>query len=67
MNCTHHCRSCGGHFNSLRAFDAHRGPQDDRRCNHERSWGVLQEAAGACEIGYAEARTNVTVQALGPT
>lgn len=36
--CTHHCRVCGGHFSSLRAFDAHRRgefePQGDEQSRH---------------------------------
>jgi hypothetical protein len=31
--CRCHCRACGAHFTSLRAFDAHRvGPISDRGC-----------------------------------
>jgi hypothetical protein len=37
--CTNHCASCGLHFHSVSAFDAHRvgsfsDPEDPRRCEH---------------------------------
>jgi hypothetical protein len=48
-HCTCHCRPCGSHFTSLRAFDAHRqGPSDARRC--ELPDTGLVELTGICKL-----------------
>jgi hypothetical protein len=48
-SCTNHCRACGHHFTSLRAFDAHRrGPMDARRC--EPPGPDLAERIGICRL-----------------
>jgi hypothetical protein len=47
--CTHHCRACGHHFTSLRAFDAHRrGPTDARHCDPPGP--ALAERIGICRL-----------------
>lgn len=33
--CTYHCRACGSHFTSLRAFDAHRSDMIMLTMTHE--------------------------------
>ena len=49
-HCSYHCRACGAHFSSLRAFDAHRsGPMDDRRCDFPDD-AELVERTGICKI-----------------
>jgi hypothetical protein len=48
--CRYHCRSCGGHFASLHAFDAHRsGPATDRRCTYPDA-AAFVESIGRCRI-----------------
>lgn len=49
--CVYHCRTCGGHFTSLRAFDAHReGPAgSDRACTYPDAAGLV-ERTGTCNI-----------------
>jgi hypothetical protein len=50
--CRYHCRgSCGGHFTSLEAFDAHR-PRDLSRggCEWPEDAGLV-EVFGTCKIG----------------
>jgi hypothetical protein len=42
-HCRYHCRTCGSHFTSLRAFDAHRGDGCDFPVD-------LIEHAGICRI-----------------
>jgi hypothetical protein len=63
--CTYHCRSCGGQFTSLEAFDAHReGPAGSHRtCTFpELPEGVeLVEHTGACKIAADPPQTGVTM------
>lgn len=47
--CRNHCRACGAHFTSVRAFDAHRvGPMDNRRC--EFGPDLIEVFDGVCRI-----------------
>jgi hypothetical protein len=46
--CRCHCRSCGGHFTSLAAFDAHR-PKNSGLCEWP-SDAPLTERTGNCNI-----------------
>jgi hypothetical protein len=47
--CRNHCRGCGAHFTSLRAFGAHRvGPISDRRCHL--SPDLVEVPDGVCRI-----------------
>lgn len=49
--CRYHCRSCGGHFSSLGAFDQHR-PRNRSAGGCE--WpedAALVEVEGCCKIG----------------
>jgi|Tabmets5t2r1_1033131.scaffolds.fasta_scaffold94420_2 hypothetical protein len=66
--CTHHCRSCGSHFTSLEAFDAHRkGPAgSDRACAFPElpKGAEWVERTGACRIAGATPAIGVTVYAL---
>lgn len=59
--CRNHCRGCGGHFTSLRAFDAHRvGPMSDRRC--EVGADLVELAGGICAVSDpTELRFGVSV------
>ena len=50
--CTNHCRSCGGHFTSLAAFDAHK-PLPRAGCEWPEE-APLVELSGKCEIGDPE-------------
>jgi hypothetical protein len=55
--CRYHCRSCGAHFTSLRAFDSHRvGPWADRRC--ELPDELIEIEGGACRISNPELSLN---------
>ena len=47
--CAYHCRACGSHFTSLRAFDAHRSGLDERQCWAEGD-PPLVDRVGKCEI-----------------
>ena len=49
--CSYHCRTCGAHFTSLEAFDAHReGPAGgNRTCSFPES-AELVELTGTCKI-----------------
>ena len=49
--CTYHCRACGGHFTSLRAFDAH---QPGRPCEWPDESGLIEVPGGRCLIGDPE-------------
>jgi hypothetical protein len=54
LHCRNHCRACGSHFTSVRAFDAHRvGPMSDRRC--EFGPDLIEIPGGVCRIGDPEA------------
>lgn len=58
-HCTCHCRACGAHFTSLRAFDFHlKGTPQDRHCEIPES---LVEREGVCKIAGATPILNVTV------
>ena len=58
--CKYHCRKCGSHLTSLKAFDAHlSGEVGNRLCEFPPD--AFRELSGVCEIAYAEPRTNVTV------
>jgi hypothetical protein len=63
--CKYHCRSCGGHFTSLRAFDAHReGPAGSNRdCTFPED-APLVERTGVCKIGGELPLAGVTVYEL---
>lgn len=58
--CTYHCRSCGGHFTSLEAFDAHR---QEARCTYPDEI-VFLEQLGDCDISDAKPRKGVTVHSV---
>ena len=45
--CRYHCRSCGSHFASLEAFDAHHGTEP---CSFPDGIDFV-ETAGTCRIG----------------
>jgi hypothetical protein len=50
--CSYHCRSCGSHFTSLAAFDAHK-PRNEGKC----LWPdkpELIEHTGTCKIADPE-------------
>ena len=66
-SCTYHCRPCGSHFTSVRAFDAHRrGPMDDRRC--ELPDTGLVERSGVCGLANPDMHLlNVAVYELEAT
>jgi hypothetical protein len=61
--CRYHCRSCGAHFTSLQAFDAHRvGPWSDRRC--ELGDELAEIPGGVCRIeDPTRSRIGVTLYA----
>jgi hypothetical protein len=67
-SCAYHCQSCGGHFTSLEAFDAHReGPAGTHRaCTFpELPEGVeLVEQTGSCKIAAGPSAVGVTIYAL---
>jgi hypothetical protein len=74
VHCTTHCRSCGAHFSSTAAFDAHRkGPIDARYCEHPNDVVTLagearlgiKSAAGVCDVASPSSpQVGVTVWAL---
>src|SRR5262245_13694980 len=51
-SCTYHCRECGGHFTSLKAFDAHR-PRNPSNggCEWPEGAPLVELAGGVCRIG----------------
>jgi hypothetical protein len=64
-SCQYHCRRCGGHFASLKAFDAHReGPvSGECECTYPDD-SRLVELTGTCEIGDPTTpKINVTLYA----
>ncbi len=52
VRCKSHCKSCGAHFDSDDAFDAHRyGPYDGvRRCRDIHKVKKFEIIEGKCEI-----------------
>jgi hypothetical protein len=69
--CTYHCGSCGLHFHSLNAFDAHRegdyassDPKTGRHCVHpldlDGKLAALTEH-GECRIGGNGTNAGITV------
>jgi hypothetical protein len=76
-HCTNHCTTCGRHFHSLEAFDAHRtgdhreplGSEAGRRCiapiecvdGHGEPKLVPLAENGVCRLGDAGAEIGVTV------
>ena len=60
--CAYCCRSCGGHFTSLEAFDAHRsGPFDGERVCSYPDDASLIELTGTCKIVAGPPQVGVTV------
>jgi hypothetical protein len=49
--CTNHCRTCGGHFTSLAAFDAHR---EHFKCTWPEDAPLVEIEHGVCTIGDPE-------------
>jgi hypothetical protein len=64
-HCRYHCRSCGGHFTSLRAFDAHRegSAGSNRDCTFPED-APLVERTGVCKIAGELPLAGVTVYEL---
>lgn len=58
--CTHHCRSCGSHFTSLAAFDAHR-PKNGRDggCEWPDDAPLCEVEGGECRIASARSHKGV--------
>jgi hypothetical protein len=59
VTCTYHCGSCGTHFHSLNAFDAHRqgdhatnDPETGRHCVHP--WDLLDKKGNAVLVSLTE-------------
>ena len=66
--CHYHCRSCGGHFTSLRAFDSHRsGPSSERICGYPDDSGLVEIEAGVCYLGDADGQTGEPIPQVGVT
>jgi hypothetical protein len=66
--CHYHCRSCGGHFTSLRAFDSHRsGPWSDRRCSYPDDSGLVEIEGGVCYLSDADEQTGAPIPQMGVT
>lgn len=60
-HCRYHCRPCGAHFSSLRAFDAHRiGPMGNRRCELGDA-DLIERFAGVCKIAGETPIIGITV------
>jgi hypothetical protein len=59
--CQYHCRGCGGHFTSLKAFDAHK-PRN--RKDGDCAW---PEDAPVSEIDDGECRISSDVPVIGIT
>jgi hypothetical protein len=71
--CTYHCQSCGTHFHSLEAFDAHRqgdhasnDPELGRHCVHPfdlagRLTPLTED--GECRISHGDVKRGVTIWA----
>jgi hypothetical protein len=62
--CTNHCATCGSHFSSLAAFDAHRsGPYSGKReCWGNPDVGAIYPATedGTCRL-TAETHVDITI------
>jgi hypothetical protein len=52
-SCRYHCRRCGAHFTSLRAFDAHHEGSGENlvSCVFPEGAGLVEVAGGVCLIG----------------
>jgi hypothetical protein len=56
--CRYHCRSCGGHFTSLEAFDAHRRSYE---CVWPNDSGQVEIPNGVCKIADDQALEGVSI------
>lgn len=66
--CTNHCRSCGGHFSSLAAFDKHRtGPYSDRSCTEPETVGLVQKKGDCLLDDPDNPKKNVIIYELATT
>ena len=79
VHCTYHCPSCGTHFHSLEAFDAHRlgdHASNDallgRHCEHPldrigkdgRTLFIALTTVGVCDLSRPEPLSDVTIWTL---
>ena len=61
-SCTYHCRTCGGHFTSLEAFDAHKpGAHSLGGCAWQADVPLVEVAGGFCEISDGIRREGLTL------
>lgn len=59
-HCRYHCGSCGAHFTSLEAFDAH-GPRNrSEGCEWPEDVALI-EMSGKCSIADEQIRYDVTI------
>lgn len=79
VHCTNHCATCGTHFHSVAAFDAHRAgdhasndPMEGRHCVHpldvrgrdDRTPFIALTTVGLCDLARSGPLANVTIWTL---